>query len=134
MSVDLSIPILVVDDEWMMIEVMSAILAKLGFSEIDYAANGADALTKIREKPYGLVISDLNMRPMGGLQLLRMVRTNEVLKHTPFIVTTSALTPEHIVAAKHTGADGFLLKPFRPHQLIERITTIPDLARRQALV
>jgi two-component system chemotaxis response regulator CheY len=116
--------ILIVDDEWMMVEVMTAILKKLRYEDIDFAPDGMTALNMMREKSYGLVISDLNMEPLGGLDLLRKVRSDSELNAIPFILTTASRAPDSVLAAKRLGADNYLLKPFTPKQLAEKIETI----------
>lgn len=116
--------ILIVDDEWMMVEIMTAILHKLHYQDVDFAADGKTALQMMHDKPYDLVISDVNMEPMGGLDLLRTVRANPDLKAMPFILTTASRAPDTVFAAKRAGADHYLLKPFTPKQLAEKIEII----------
>ena len=64
------------------------------------------------------------MEPMGGLDLLRTVRADPDLKATPFILTTASRAPDIVFAAKRLGADHYLLKPFTPKQLAEKIEII----------
>ena len=71
MAVDLSMPVLVVDDYNTMIRIIRNLLKQLGFENIDDASDGSAALNKMRGKKYGLVISDWNMEPMTGYDLLR---------------------------------------------------------------
>ena len=71
MAVDLSIPILVVDDYNTMIRIIRNLLRQIGFENIDDAADGSSALARMRGKKYGLIISDWNMEPMTGFDLLR---------------------------------------------------------------
>jgi two-component system chemotaxis response regulator CheY len=73
---------------------------------------------------YGLIISDLNMRPMSGLHLLRAVRAHAGLDKTPFILTTASLQTENAVAAKHLGVSSYLLKPFTPAGLKAKIEEV----------
>src|SRR6266851_4502325 len=74
MAVDLSMPVLVVDDYNTMIRIIRNLLKQLGFDNIDDASDGSEALNKMRGKKYGLVISDWNMEPMTGYDLLKEVR------------------------------------------------------------
>ncbi|MEX1083546.1 MAG: response regulator, partial [Xanthobacteraceae bacterium] len=74
MAVEMSMPILVVDDYNTMIRILRNLLKQLGFQDIDDATDGSSALTKMRQKKYGLVISDWNMEPMTGYDLLKAVR------------------------------------------------------------
>ncbi len=89
MSIDLSMPILVVDDYNTMIRIIRNLLKQLGFEDIDDASDGSAALGKMREKRYGLVISDWNMEPMTGYELLKEVRSDPGLNKTPFIMVTA---------------------------------------------
>ena len=124
MSVETSTPILVVDDEWMMVEIITSLLKKLNFSDVDFAADGESALALMRQKPYGLVISDLNMEGMSGLKFLRTVRSDPQLKNTPFIMTTASQAIDNAIAAKHAGVDNYLLKPFSVEVLGRKIETV----------
>jgi len=121
MNVEPQPRVLLVDDEWMMVEVMTAVLRKLSFDEIDFAADGVAALKMLQEREYGLVVSDLTMQPMTGLELLHAVRRNPALRDLPFILTTTATHAQHAAAAKRLGVDAFLLKPFTPAQLADKI-------------
>ena len=76
MALDLSMPVLVVDDYNTMIRIIRNLLKQLGFENIDDASDGASALGKMRECDYGLVISDWNMEPMTGYDLLKDVRSD----------------------------------------------------------
>ena len=89
MAVDLSMPVLVVDDYSTMIRIIRNLLKQLGFENIDDASDGSAALNKMRGKKYGLVISDWNMEPMTGYDLLREVRADPNLATTPFIMITA---------------------------------------------
>ena len=86
MAVDLSMSVLVVDDYNTMIRIIRNLLKQLGFQNIDDASDGSAALDKMRGRKYGLVISDWNMEPMTGYELLKEVRADQGLKTTPFIM------------------------------------------------
>jgi two-component system chemotaxis response regulator CheY len=131
MPSDSQIPILVVDDEWMMIEIITALLKRLGFDDVDFAGDGETALALMRQKSYRLVISDLNMDGMDGLKFLRTIRQDPALKATPVIITTASQSIESAVAAKHAGVDNYLLKPFTAEKLQQRVTAI--LSRSSAV-
>jgi two-component system chemotaxis response regulator CheY len=89
MAVDLSMPVLVVDDYNTMIRIIRNLLKQIGFEDIDDAPDGTAALAKMQEKRYGLVISDWNMEPMTGYELLKEVRASSALSKTPFIMVTA---------------------------------------------
>ena len=103
MAVDMKMNVLIVDDYKTMLRIVGNLLKQLGFSNIDEATDGATALEKLRQKPYGLVISDWNMEPMTGLQLLKEVRADAKLKALPFIMITAESKTENVVAAKEAG-------------------------------
>jgi two-component system, chemotaxis family, chemotaxis protein CheY len=92
MALDPSMPVLVVDDYGTMVRIIHNLLRQLGFSDVDDANDGAAALAKMHAKRYGLVISDWNMEPMSGYDLLREVRADPALGQTPFIMVTARAT------------------------------------------
>src|ERR1700754_3162038 len=92
MPLNLSLPVLVVDDHPTMASIVSDVLRQIGFENIDGARNGSAALKKLNCKNYGLVISDDKMSPMSGGELLRKIRTNPRLAATPFVLLTASET------------------------------------------
>ena len=124
MSVDLSIPILVVDDYKTMIRIIRNLLKQLGFNDVDDAADGTEALQKLRTKRYGLVISDWNMEPMTGYDLLKNVRGDERLGRTPFIMVTAESKTENVIAAKKAGVNNYIVKPFNAATLKSKIDAV----------
>ena len=116
MSVSMSMPILIVDDYNTMIRILRNTLRQLGFSNIDEASDGRTALTKMRAKDYGLVISDWNMEPMSGLDLLTQVRSDERHKATPFVMVAND-TGEDTGLADTSGASTCIMKPFNAQAL-----------------
>ncbi len=133
MAIDLSMPILVVDDYNTMVRIIRNLLKQLGFQEIDEASDGASALTKMREKKYGLVISDWNMEPMSGYDLLKEVRADAVLGKTRFIMVTAESKTDNVIAAKQAGVDNYIVKPFNAETLQHKIQAVfPDANPPQA--
>ena len=127
MAVDTSMNVLIVDDYKTMLRIVGNLLKQLGFSNIDEATDGATALEKLRQKPYGLVISDWNMEPMTGLQLLKEVRSDIKLKTVPFIMVTAESKTENVVAAKQAGVNNYIVKPFNAATLKTKIEAVfPD--------
>ena len=124
MAVDLSIPVLVVDDYNTMIRIIRNLLKQLGFNDIDDAADGSAALGKMREKKYGLVISDWNMEPMTGYELLKEVRSDPGLSKTPFIMVTAESKTENVIAAKKAGVNNYIVKPFNAQTLKTKIEAV----------
>ena len=127
MAVDLSMPVLVVDDYSTMIRIIRNLLKQLGFDNIDDASDGSMALDKMRGKKYGLVISDWNMEPMTGYELLKRVRADEKLFDTPFIMVTAESKTENVIAAKQAGVSNYIVKPFNAATLKTKIEAVfPD--------
>ena len=124
MAIDLSMPILVVDDYNTMIRIIRNLLKQLGFEDIDDASDGSAALTKLREKKYGLVISDWNMEPMTGYELLKEVRADPGLTRTPFIMVTAESKTENVIAAKKAGVNNYIVKPFNAQTLKTKIEAV----------
>ena len=89
MIVEPSLPILIVDDYKTMVRIIRNLLGQIGFTDIDEASSGAEALEKMHDKSYGLIISDWNMEPMTGYQLLQKVRENKDVAEVPFIMVTA---------------------------------------------
>ena len=117
----LSKPVLVVDDSQTTVRVVRSLLARIGFKDIDDATNGMAALSKMIEKPYGIVIADWNMEPMSGYELLKQVRANPQLAATRYILMTAELNASHVIAAKKAGASNYILKPFTDEVLRSKI-------------
>ncbi len=124
MPVDLSMPVLVVDDYKTMIRIIRNLLKQLGFENVDDAADGSDALLKLRDKKYGLVISDWNMEPMTGYELLKEVRSDDDLSRTPFIMVTAESKTENVIAAKKAGVNNYIVKPFNAATLKNKIEAV----------
>ena len=116
--------VLVVDDFKMTIRIVHNLLRQIGFSDLDEAANGAEALGKLRSKSYDLIISDWNMEPMTGIELLRAVRADRTLAQTPFIMITAESKTENVIAAKPAGANNFIVKPFSAEKLGDKVSAI----------
>ncbi len=120
----MNMPILIVDDYKTMLKIIRNLLKQLGFSNVDEAMDGSAALQKIRSKNYGLVISDWNMEPMSGLELLKEVRLDSKLKDVPFIMITAESKSENVIAAKEAGVNGYIVKPFTAAILKSKIDTV----------
>ena len=124
MAFDTSMPILVVDDYNTMVRIIRNLLRQLGFTDVDDAADGSAALAKMTGKRYGLVISDWNMEPMTGFELLKQVRANPQMAETPFIMITAESKTENVVAAKQAGANNYIIKPFNAETLKHKIEAV----------
>ena len=124
MSVDKNMPILIVDDYKTMLRIVRNLLKRVGFENVDEAADGGEAFNKMKEKKYGLVISDWNMEPVTGLDLLKQVRSDGNMKGTPFIMITAESKTENVIAAKEAGVSNYIVKPFNAETLKQKLTAV----------
>jgi two-component system, chemotaxis family, chemotaxis protein CheY len=124
MALDPNMSVLVVDDYSTMVRIIRNLLRQLGFSDVDDACDGETALEKMRTKRYGLVISDWNMEPMTGYDLLRHVRATPDLQATPFIMVTAESKTENVIAAKKAGVNNYIVKPFNAQTLKTKIESV----------
>ncbi|HYD16112.1 MAG TPA: response regulator [Hyphomicrobium sp.] len=116
--------VLIVEDRQVMLKIIRRLLVQLGYAKVDEAANGLQALEKIREKRYDLILSDWNMDSMSGFDLLKIVRADSETKEIPFILVTAESRPENILAAKAAGATGYLVKPFKLDMLEKTLDSV----------
>ena len=116
--------ILVVDDHESMRRIEKQILHDLGYKNVDMADDGATALPMLQAGSYDFVISDWNMAPMTGLDLLKEVRADTRLKDTPFIMVTAESKTENVVAAKQAGVSNYIVKPFNAETLRDKIEKV----------
>ncbi len=121
MSLDLSTNILIVDDYKTMLRIIRNLLKQIGFENVEEATDGSDALAKLKSRDFGLVISDWNMAPMTGLELLTAVRADARLKSIPFIMITAESKTENVIAAKQAGVSNYIVKPFNAETLADKI-------------
>ncbi|MCP8939185.1 response regulator [Alsobacter sp. SYSU M60028] len=124
MALPASLSILVVDDYQTMIRIIRNLLKQLGFEDVDDASNGAQALGKMKDKKYDLVISDWNMEPMTGFELLKSMRADDHLRDTPFIMVTAESKTDNVVAAKRAGVSSYIVKPFNAQTLRSKIEAV----------
>lgn len=124
MALDRNMHVLIVDDYKTMLRIIRNLLKQLDFDNVDEATDGAEALNKLRAGNYGLVISDWNMTPMTGLDLLKEVRADARLKDLPFIMVTAESKTENVIAAKQAGVSNYIVKPFNAETLREKIEKV----------
>jgi two-component system chemotaxis response regulator CheY len=124
MAVSRSMNVLVVDDYKTMIRIVRGLLEQLDFRNVDEAMDGPTALQRLQEKEYGLILSDWNMAPMTGIDLLRTVRAEPRTKAIPFIMVTAEAKTENVVAAKQAGASNYVIKPFTLDMLKQKLTAV----------
>ncbi len=123
-AIDKSTSVLIVDDYKTMLRIIRNLLKQIDFHNVDEATDGTEALTRLRSGEYGLVISDWNMQPMTGLQLLQEVRRDARLRAVPFIMVTAESKAENVVAAKQAGVSNYIVKPFNAETLREKIEKV----------
>jgi two-component system chemotaxis response regulator CheY len=124
MAVDKSMNVLIVDDYKTMLRIIRNLLKQIDFNNVEEATDGAEALSKLRAGNFGLVISDWNMAPMTGLELLQEVRQDSRLKGLPFIMITAESKTENVVAAKQAGVSNYIVKPFNAETLRDKIEKV----------
>lgn len=125
MAVDKNMNVLIVDDYNTMLRIIKNLLKQLGFNNVDEATDGSMALEKVKAKPYGLIISDWNMEPMTGLDLLKEIRASgQSYQKTPFIMVTAESKTENVIAAKQAGVNNYIVKPFNAETLKNKIAAV----------
>ncbi|MFA6121512.1 MAG: chemotaxis response regulator CheY [Sideroxydans sp.] len=115
---------LVVDDFSTMRRIVRNLLKELGFSNVQEAEDGVEALNKLRGDQYDFVVSDWNMPNMTGIELLRAIRADASLKHLPVLMVTAEAKKENIIEAAQAGASGYVVKPFTAATLDEKLKKI----------
>ena len=122
MSVDMDIPILVVDDYKTMRSIVRSLLSQLGFNNVLEASDGVRALEILKSQPISLILSDWNMQPMNGYEFLCEVR--KVNKKIPVVMVTAENTQENFKKALEAGVTNYILKPFTGDTLKKKLTIV----------
>ncbi len=124
MSLRDQLRIMVVDDMSTSRGLITQALDELGVRQVESAADGASALQRIASWPVHLVISDMNMPGMNGLQLLHALRSNPKTRQVGFLLITGKADRQIIETGKKLGMNNFLAKPFQPKDLVKAIEAI----------
>lgn len=124
MAINKATKVLIVDDYKTMLRIIRNLLKQIDLEDVEEASEGAEALAKLRAGNFGLVISDWNMAPMTGFELLQHVRADERLRATPFIMVTAESKTENVIAAKRAGVSNYIVKPFNAATLKEKIERV----------
>jgi two-component system chemotaxis response regulator CheY len=124
---DTQSPVLVVDDSAAMSRVVCSLLESCGFRQIEQARSGQAAFEQLHTWKFGLVISDVVMSPMSGLELLRAVRADGQLNELCFVLMSALNKSDIVVEASSLRADCFLLKPFSLDTLRGRLLRLRKL-------
>ena len=125
-TLDRNLPALVVDDSRVMCEIMCRILQQIGFSQTEFTTEGVDAILKLKSKTYGLLVTDLNMNPISGIDLIRAIWADKEIPPTPIVLTSAN---HHAVARTVADvgrefADVYILKPFTAEALDRKLKTV----------
>ena len=115
---------MIVDDYKTMLRILRNLLKQLNFLNVEEATDGSVALEMLRKNTFGMVISDWSMEPMTGIQLLREVRSDDRLKHLPFIMITEGGKSENVFAAKEAGVSNYIVKPFNTEILKTKMFSV----------
>jgi two-component system chemotaxis response regulator CheY len=117
-------PILIVDDYRTMLRIVRSVLNQLGFRNVDEATDAETACEMIAVRDYGLVLSDWNMQPMSGLDLLKKIRSEPKTAQIPFIMVTAEAHADNVAAAGEAGVNGYIVKPFTQVMLGQKLTAV----------
>ncbi|UYG00081.1 MULTISPECIES: chemotaxis response regulator CheY [unclassified Halomonas] len=121
---DKNMSFLVVDDFPTMRRIVRSLLKELGFTNVEEAEDGQDALNKLRAGSFEFVVSDWNMPNLDGLEMLKEIRQDAALKELPVLMVTAEAKKENIIAAAQAGANGYVVKPFTAATLEEKLNKI----------
>lgn len=121
--------ILIVDDYKTMLRIVRSMLSEIGLKNVDEANNGEEALAHLQSRSYDLILSDWNMEPMSGLELLRAVRSNPKTQKVPFIFLTAEAKTENVATARAAGVNGYMIKPFNAQTLKAKISPFLQMAQ-----
>ena len=124
MSLNKNMRVIIVDDYTTMLRILRNLLRQLEINNVDEANDGDTAYHLMQKNPPDLVISDWNMVPVTGLDLLRKVRADAKLKHIPFIMVTAESKTENVITAKQAGVSNYIVKPFNADTLRAKIASV----------
>ncbi len=127
--------VLIIDDNHKIGKLVVEIFNRLGFEDVEMTTSGVEGLEMIRRNDYGLIVSDLDLEPVDGMQILKAVKSDENLYKIAFILTETSITFEQVTTAHAAGVDAFLLKPFDITLLKSKLKTVlRRRAKRKRLV
>ena len=115
--------VLIVDDSSVMRKIVDRSLRQAGLElkQVLEAGNGVEALARVQQNRVDLILTDINMPTMDGLELVRQLQAVENAKGVPIVMITTEAGESQVVAALSNGARGYIRKPFTPDQIKERI-------------
>ena len=124
MSLNKNMRVMIVDDYTTMLRILRNLLRQLEIANFDEANDAETAFAAMQRQVPDLIISDWNMVPMTGLDLLRKVRADGKLRHIPFIMVTAESKTENVIAAKQAGVSNYIVKPFNAETLRAKIVSV----------
>ena len=115
--------VLIVDDSSVMRKIVMRALVQAGleFSSVLEAADGSEALAHVSARPVDLILTDISMPVMDGLEFLRQMRERQLAVGVPVVMITTEGSEQHVLAAIEMGARGYIRKPFTPEQVKQRV-------------
>jgi len=116
--------ILAVDDSPTMRRIIMNTLKRAGFNDVVEATDGKDGMTKLKVEKFDFVITDWNMPEMDGLTFVTSIRSDPDLQSLPILMVTTRSVKEDIVQAMKAGVNNYIVKPFTPETLAEKINTV----------
>ncbi len=123
-DLDFTMKVLVVDDMSTMRRIVKNVLRQIGYTSVEEAADGKEALEKLKDGGFGLVVSDWNMPVMSGIELLKAIRADAELKTLPVLMVTAEAQKENIIEAVQAGVSNYVVKPFTAEALKEKLAKI----------
>jgi two-component system chemotaxis response regulator CheY len=113
-ALDRTLPALIVDDSRTMCGIMSKVLGQIGFTEVDSATDGLDAISKLKSRRHGLLLTDLEMNPISGPDLIKMIWGEKEIAPVPTILTSANRysIAKTVADTERAIADIYILKPF----------------------
>jgi two-component system chemotaxis response regulator CheY len=124
MSLNTNMRVVIVDDYTTMLRILRNLLRQLNINNVEEANDGDAAYHVIQKTAPDLIISDWNMAPVTGLDLLRKVRADAKLRHIPFIMVTAESKTENVIIAKQAGVSNYIVKPFNAETLRAKIASV----------
>ncbi len=118
--------ILIVDDSAAIRKILQRVLRQtdLPIGTVYEAGDGQEALAMLKDQTVGLILSDINMPNMNGLELLSAVKANEAWKHLPVLMVSTEGSQAKVLEAVQLGAAGYVRKPFNADQIKEKLTAL----------
>ena len=121
---DLKMKVLIVDDFATMRRIVRNVLKQIGFINMVEADNGKAALKVLKKETIDLILCDWNMPEMPGIDLLKAIKSDDELKHIPFVMVTAEAQKENIVEAVKAGVNNYIVKPFTAETVTEKLNAI----------